>query len=99
MLKHLWLPPLIAIGILCSLNLLMVGSLAPAYLGKQIIILFTGIVFYFFGRHLNPEQPPRNYWLVFVFSCLILLLPALRPPSTRRTKKWLDLCITSIPPS
>ena len=97
--KTPWLPVLISLAILFSINILMVSSVAPGSLVKQIIAWGIGIVLFFIGRFVNPKQIASSKWFIFIGSCVLLLIPILLNNITRGSRRWIDLGFTSIQPS
>jgi rod shape determining protein RodA len=97
--KNLSLPLIIGLIVLCSLNLLMVSSLAPQLLFKQILAWFIGIVLFFIGTQINPKQTYPQRWVIFAISCFFLLLPLILGQFTRGSRRWLYIGNSSIQPS
>ncbi len=99
MTKTPWFPVLVSLTVLFAINILMVSSVAPGSLIKQIIAWTIGIVLFFIGRFVNPKQIASSKWFIFIGSCLLLLLPILLNNITRGSRRWIDLGFTSIQPS
>ncbi|HEX8923726.1 MAG TPA: FtsW/RodA/SpoVE family cell cycle protein [Patescibacteria group bacterium] len=99
MTKVSWIPIIIGLSILFCINMLMVSSLAPQLLFKQIIAWVLGIILFFIGRQINPKQIVSSKWLIFVFSCLALLSPILLNHITRGSRRWLDVGPATLQPS
>ena len=97
--KTPWLPVLISLLFLFSINILMVSSVAPGSLVKQIIAWGIGIVLFFIGRFINPKQIASSKWFIFIGSCILLLIPIILNNITRGSRRWIDLGFTSIQPS
>ena len=97
--KTPWLPVLIGLVFLFSINILMVSSVAPGSLTKQIIAWGIGLILFFLGRMINPKQVASSKWYIFIASCLLLLTPILLNNITRGSRRWIDLGFTSIQPS
>ena len=97
--KNNWLPLIISLGILFSLNMLMISSLAPNLLVKQLFSWTIGIGLFFVGRQVNPRQIASSKTVVFILSCLFLLLPIFLNNITRGSRRWIELGIISIQPS
>lgn len=89
----------ISVFILACLNLLMVSSLSPHLLGKQILLWILGAFCFWLGKHFNPQLNQKNYKTIFFLSCLFLIIPLVSGQITRGSKRWLDLGITKIQPS
>jgi rod shape determining protein RodA len=97
--KSPWLPVLISLIFLFSINILMVSSIAPASLVKQLIAWVIGVALFFIGRLINPKQIASSKWYVFITSCVLLLIPIILNNITRGSRRWIDLGFTSIQPS
>jgi rod shape determining protein RodA len=97
--KTPWLPILISLVVLFSINILMVSSVAPNSIVKQLIAWGIGIVLFFIGRIVNPKQIASSKWFIFVGCCLLLLIPILFNNITRGSRRWIDLGFTSIQPA
>lgn len=99
MLKSNQLSLLISLGILFCLNMLMVSSLAPDSLFKQLTAWVIGLVLFFIGTQINPKQIVSSKYFIFAISCFFLLLPILLNNITRGSRRWLDVGFTSFQPS
>jgi rod shape determining protein RodA len=97
--KNLWFPVIISLGILFCLNLLMISSLAPQLLIKQIISWIIGLILFFIGTQINPRQIVSSKAFIFIFSCLALLFPIILNNITRGSRRWIDIGGVSIQPS
>lgn len=97
--KNFSLPLIIGLIVLCSLNLLMVSSLAPQLLLKQIIAWVIGIILFIVGTQISPRQSSSQKWWIFSISCLFLILPIIMGKFTRGSRRWLYLGPSSIQPS
>jgi len=94
-----YLPLIISLGILFSLNMLMISSLSPSLLGKQLLSWGIGIGLFFAGTRVNPRQIASSKIFVFVISCLLLLTPIALNNITRGSRRWIELGFMSIQPS
>jgi len=94
-----WLPIIISLLILASVNLIMISSVAPSYLFKQIIAWVFGISAFFIGRFLNPKQMSLYKWPLFIFSILLLVTPLLSGTFIRGSRRWLNIGPLNIQPS
>jgi rod shape determining protein RodA len=97
--KNFWLPVIISLGILFSLNLLMISSLAPQLLVKQIISWAIGLVLFFIGTQINPRQIVSSKTFIFIISCLALIFPIIVNNFTRGSRRWIDFAGVSFQPS
>jgi rod shape determining protein RodA len=97
--KTPWLSVLISLIFLFSLNILMVSSVSPDSLVKQIIAWGIGVLLFFIGRFINPKQIASSKWFIFIGSCILLLIPILLNNITRGSRRWIDLGFTSFQPS
>lgn len=89
----------IPIFILASINLLMVSSLSPSLLSKQILLWLLALLAFFIGKQINPNIHHKTQKLLLIISCLAILTPIVVGQSTRGSKRWLDLGIAKIQPS
>jgi len=99
MINKNWLPALFSILILMSFNLLMVSSLAPTYLFRQILAWLIGIILFFVGKQINPKMMNTSKWPIFIVCCLLLATPIALNNITRGSRRWIDIGFTSIQPS
>ena len=97
--KNPWLPVMISLAFLFCINILMISSIAPDTIFKQIIAWVIGLILFFVGRFISPKQVTSSKWIVFVVCCLFLLTPILLNNITRGSRRWVDLGFTSIQPS
>jgi len=97
--KSFWLPVVIGLGIMFCLNLLMISSLAPQLLVKQIISWIIGIFLFFIGTQINPRQIVSSKIYIFICSCLVLIFPIILNNFTRGSRRWIDIGGISFQPS
>ena len=97
--KSYRLAVLISLGVLFSINMLMVSSLAPQLLIKQLTSWIIGMVLFFIGTQINPRQLVSSKNLIFIVSCFFLILPIILNNITRGSRRWLDLGFASFQPS
>lgn len=82
-----------------SINLLMVSSLAPVYLFRQILAWVIGILLFFVGKQINPKIMSISKFPIFIVCCFLLVVPIILNNITRGSRRWIDLGFTSIQPS
>jgi rod shape determining protein RodA len=99
MIKNLSLPLTISLIILCSLNLLMISSLAPQLFWKQLFAWILGIILFIVGTQINPKQTKPQGLILLIISCAILLIPIIAGNFTRGSRRWLYIGSMSIQPS
>lgn len=97
--KNPWLPVVISLAFLFCINILMISSVAPSSVLKQIIAWIIGLILFFVGRFINPKQIFSSKWIIFVVCCLFLFTPIALNNITRGSRRWIDLGFTSIQPS
>lgn len=97
--KSFCLPIAISLGVLFCINMLMLSSLAPQLLLKQIAAWLIGAVLFIIGTQINPKQLTSSKWLIFFGSCLLLLLPILLNNITRGSRRWLNVGPMTVQPS
>ena len=79
--------------------MLMVSSLAPQLLGKQLLSWTIGLVLFLIGTQISPKQIVSSKIYIFIISCLFLILPIILNNITRGSRRWLDVGFTSFQPS
>jgi len=94
-----FLPVAISLAVLFCLNLLMISSLSPGLLVKQLIAWIIGIALFFIGRQIDPNTIKSSRTLIFIGSCFLVLLPILLNTITRGSRRWIDLGIGTFQPS
>lgn len=97
--KNFLLPIAISVGLLFCINILMVSSLAPTTLFKQIIAWAIGLALFFIGKQINPKQIYPYRWIVFGICCFLLILPIILNNTTRGSRRWIDIGPQRIQPS
>lgn len=97
--KKLPLALIVSLIILCSFNLLMISSLSPQLLPKQILAWFLGIMLFIIGLQINPKQTSTYRWIIYFFSCFLLLLPIILGNITRGSQRWINIGVLSFQPS
>jgi len=90
---------IISLIVLCSFNLLMISSLAPSLLLKQILSWIIGIILFFIGLQINPKQSQPYRWSLFLFSCFMLMLPIILGNLTRGSHRWINIGFLTLQPS
>ncbi len=99
MIKKSFLPIGISLLILLSINLLMISSLAPNLLNKQVIAWFIGVIAFFVGREVNPKQMGNLKWPIFAIICLLLATPIILNQASHGSRRWIDIGFTTVQPS
>ena len=97
--KNPWLPVVISLAFLFCINILMISSVAPGSIFKQIFAWVVGLILFFVGRLINPKQITSSKWIVFIVCCVLLFTPIALNNITRGSRRWIDLGFTSIQPS
>jgi len=97
--KNPWLAVLISLVFLFCINILMVSSVAPSLVWKQLIAWGVGLVLFFIGRQVNPKQIASSKWIIFITCCIFLLIPILFNNITRGSRRWIDIGFTTLQPS
>jgi len=97
--KSLWLPTLISLVVLFCINILMVSSVAPSLVGKQLIAWGLGLILFFIGKQINLKQLNSYKWPIFIICCITLLLPIVLNFSTRGSHRWIYIAGQTIQPS
>ena len=94
-----WLPITISLSILFCLNMLMISSLSPGLLLKQLAAWGVGLVLFFVGTQINPKQIVSSKYFIFVACCLSLIAPILLNHITRGSRRWVDVGLGTFQPS
>jgi len=97
--KYKLLPVVLSVIVLFSINILMLSSLAPDFVSRQLISWSIGLILFFVGTQINPKQTTTSRWLFFIVSCILLLSPILLNNITRGSRRWLDIGPLSLQPS
>lgn len=97
--RSLWLPTLISLSVLFCINILMISSIAPNLIGKQLLAWILGIVLFFIGKQINLKQLNSYKWPIFVFCCFLLFLPIIFNSITRGSRRWIYFAGQTIQPS
>ena len=97
--KSLWLTPLISILVLFSINILMVSSVAPSLVGKQILSWFLGFILFYIGKQINLKQLNTYKWPIFIICCFFLFVPIFFNSITRGSRRWIYIAGQTIQPS
>lgn len=99
MFKNVQLSFLISLGFLFCINILMVSSIAPNLVVKQLFAWVIGLGLFFLGKQINVKQINSSKWIIFVFCCVLLIVPILFNNITRGSRRWIDIGFTTIQPS
>jgi len=99
MFKNGRLSLLISFGVLFCINILMISSIAPSLVVKQLIAWLIGFGLFFLGRQINVKQINSSKWLIFIICCIFLFLPILLNNITRGSRRWINIAGTTIQPS
>ncbi len=97
--NHRLFPVVSALLIFLCLNLLMISSLAPQLLLKQILAWVISFFLFFVGTQINTNLNQKTRWLFFIGSCLLLLLPIILGNITRGSHRWINIGSLSFQPS
>ncbi len=97
--RSLWLPTLISLSVLFCINILMISSIAPNLVFKQLVAWILGIVLFFIGKQINLKQLSSYKWPIFITSCILLLLPIVLNSITRGSRRWLYIAGQTLQPS
>ncbi len=97
--KSLWLPTLISLIVLFCINILMVTSIAPSLVWKQLAAWGIGLVLFFIGKQINLKQLSSYKWPIFIACCLLLLIPIFSNSITRGSRRWIYFAGQTIQPS
>ncbi len=77
----------------------MVSSIAPNLVVKQLFAWVIGLGLFFLGKQINVKQINSSKWIIFVFCCVLLIVPILFNNITRGSRRWIDIGFTTIQPS
>lgn len=97
--KSLWLPVLISLLVLFCINILMISSIAPNLIFKQLIAWGIGVVLFFIGKQINLKQLNSYKWPIFIASCIFLILPIIFNSITRGSRRWIYFAGQTLQPS
>lgn len=79
--------------------MLMISSLSPQLLGKQLFAWIISFGLFYLGTKINPNLNSKTRWLLFIGSCIFLLLPIILGNITRGSRRWINIGPMSIQPS
>jgi rod shape determining protein RodA len=74
----------------------MISSLAPNLLLKQILAWIISFGLFFVGTQINPNLNSKTRWMLFIGSCILLLLPIISGNITRGSRRWINIGPISI---
>lgn len=94
-----WLPTLISLAILFCINILMVSSVAPSLVFKQLIAWILGLILFFVGKQINLKQLNSYKWPIFIICCFLLFLPIALNSITRGSRRWIYIAGQTLQPS
>jgi len=97
--RSLWLPTIISLSVFFCINILMISSIAPNLVFKQLIAWFLGLILFFIGKQINLKQLSSYKWPIFITSCILLFLPIILNSITRGSRRWIYLAGLTIQPS
>jgi len=97
--RSLWLPTLISLSILFCINILMISSVAPGVVIKQLMAWVLGVVFFFIGKQINLKQLNSYKWPIFITCCLLLFFPIILNNIVRGSRRWIYLGGFALQPS
>lgn len=97
--RSLWLPTIISLSVLFCINILMISSIAPNLVLKQLIAWILGIILFFIGKQINLKQLNSYKWPIFIICCVLLLLPIFLNSITRGSRRWIYFAGQTIQPS
>jgi len=99
MFKNGKLSLLVSFGVLFCINILMISSIAPSLVAKQLIAWGIGVVLFFLGKQINVKQINSSKWFIFITCCIFLFLPILLNNITRGSRRWINVAGTTLQPS
>ncbi|MDD4026955.1 MAG: FtsW/RodA/SpoVE family cell cycle protein [Candidatus Shapirobacteria bacterium] len=97
--RSLWLTTLISLSVLFCINILMISSIAPNLVLKQLLAWLIGIILFFVGKQINLKQLNSYKWPIFIISCVLLFLPILLNSINRGSRRWIYLFGATLQPS
>lgn len=96
--KYLF-PVVICLLLLLSLNTLMISSLSPPLLTKQLLSWGIGIILFLLGTQLDPKHTAKSRWWLWGISCLLLIIPIALNHIVRGSRRWIEIGPVTIQPS
>lgn len=99
MLKSHGLACTISLAILFGFNILMISSLSPKLLPKQLLAWAIGFGLFFIGKQIDPKNLRGSKATIFIVTCLLLLIPIITSSFIRGSRRWIDIGPVSIQPS
>lgn len=97
--RSLWLPTIISLSVLFCINILMISSVAPNLVFKQLFAWILGIIFFFVGKQINLKQLNSYKWPIFIVCCLLLFFPIMMNSFVRGSRRWINIGGLTLQPS
>ena len=97
--NHRLFPVISSLAIFFCLNMLMISSLAPQLLIKQLIAWIISFILFYIGTQINPSLNQKSRWIFFIGSCLLLLIPIVLGNITRGSRRWINIGPGTVQPS
>ncbi len=85
-----WILP-ITIGLLASISLISLGSIAPDLIPRQFVYFLVGYILFFLISKIRLRQLLNLSYVFYVSSLLVLILLLVLGISTRATVRWINL--------
>jgi cell division protein FtsW (lipid II flippase) len=97
--KYPFWPLFLSLLTLCCLSLLILSSVAPQLLGKQISYWLVGLFILFLTQRIKTKVLVESPYPLFFVSCFLLFLPLIFNLSTRGTLRWINIGTFTLQPT
>lgn len=88
-----------ALIILFGIQILMISSVSPSLLIRQLISWTIGIVLFFIAKQANYRQLNRYRFHLLLVSTILVILPIIFGELTRGSHRWISIGLLNIQPS
>ncbi|MFA6603014.1 MAG: FtsW/RodA/SpoVE family cell cycle protein [Candidatus Shapirobacteria bacterium] len=88
-----------ALIILFGIQLLMVSSVSPSLVPRQIISWLIGIVLFFIGKQANYRQLYQYRFHILIAALVFVILPIIFGELTRGSHRWISIGPLNLQPS
>lgn len=88
-----------ALVIFFGIQLLMVSSISPSLLSRQVISWLIGLGLFFLARQINFRQLSKYRFHLLLISIVAVVLPIVFGEMTRGSHRWISIGFLNIQPS
>lgn len=85
-----WFIPSILL-VISSISVVFINSLVPELTSKHLLAIILGFVVFVTTTRLPIQQVFRRPWHLYLFTCILLLIPLFLPVQIRGTSRWIPI--------